>query len=267
MPKQPGQKIVIIGCGNLAWHLAKRLKTQGFDNIQVYNHRPNTKLLAFSKHLNCETFTSIERINSNADFYFICVEDKHIEQVAKRIHPTLKTSVVIHTSGSMPLDVLGKSNQTAVLYPLQTFSLKSSVNWKNLPILIESKKAGTLKKVKQLAQQISETVVTTSYTHRLNLHLAAVLVNNFSNSLYVAANQFLLEKGNKKDFNLLLPLIEQTTEKIKSMPPIEAQTGPARRNDKVVMKKHLEQLKENKDLKKLYIKLSSLIKKQQHPDA
>jgi predicted short-subunit dehydrogenase-like oxidoreductase (DUF2520 family) len=69
----------------------------------------------------------------------------------------------------------------------------------------------------------------------------------------------------KKDLNieLLLPLIKQGTRKLRSMSPKAAQTGPAKRGDTAVMQKHLELLKNNKELKQVYRLLSDLIAKQQ----
>jgi hypothetical protein len=46
------------------------------------------------------------------------------------------------------------------------------------------------------------------------------------------------------------------------MNPKAAQTGPAKRKDTVVMQKHLELLKNNKELKQVYTLLSDLIAKQ-----
>ena len=93
------------------------------------------------------------------------------------------------------------------------------------------------------------------------MHLAAVLVNNFTNAMYTAADGLL---SDKLDFKLLLPLIQRTTAKLDTMSPARAQTGPAKRGDKNVMKKHLLQLKTQPELQKIYKEMSRLIKKQQH---
>jgi F0F1-type ATP synthase beta subunit len=46
--------------------------------------------------------------------------------------------------------------------------------------------------------------------------------------------------------------------------PVKAQTGPAMRDDKLVMKKHLDLIKNNKQLTQVYKTLSDLISTQQH---
>src|SRR5690606_27140655 len=95
------------------------------------------------------------------------------------------------------------------------------------------------------------------------LHLSAVLVNNFVNALFVEANHLLADESGQRKFDLLLPLARQTVEKVKNMDPRAAQTGPAKRGDKKIIRKHLRLLKENSDLRKIYKQLSSLIVSQQ----
>ena len=102
------------------------------------------------------------------------------------------------------------------------------------------------------------------YKERLKLHLAAVLVNNFTNTLYAAASALVDEKETgKESLTILLPLIKQTTRKLEKLSPLAAQTGPAKRKDEVVIKKHIGLLAEHPDLKKLYKQLSKLIVHQQ----
>jgi predicted short-subunit dehydrogenase-like oxidoreductase (DUF2520 family) len=95
------------------------------------------------------------------------------------------------------------------------------------------------------------------------LHLAAVLVNNFTNALFVAAGDLISKKSGNKQLKILLPLIKQTVFKVESIDPREAQTGPAKRNDNSVMKKHLKLLSDNTDLQNIYKQLSHLVVKQQ----
>jgi predicted short-subunit dehydrogenase-like oxidoreductase (DUF2520 family) len=54
------------------------------------------------------------------------------------------------------------------------------------------------------------------------------------------------------DFDLLKPLILETAEKVQEMSAKTAQTGPAVRFDKNVIKAHEESLKMHPDFQKLY---------------
>ena len=80
----------------------------------------------------------------------------------------------------------------------------------------------------------------TNSEQRKQLHIAAVFVNNFTNHLAYIAKEHL----EKHDLNWenLLPLLEETLNKIKDYNPKEIQTGPARRNDLGVLKTHLNEL-------------------------
>ncbi len=258
------QKIVIIGCGNLAWHLAKHLFALQKFQVHVYNHRPNKSLTKFKTKLNFTTRNNFANIISDADYYFICVDDKFISAVSQKINADKPSSVVVHTSGSISIGELNNKNiNNAVFYPLQTFSVKDEVEWAGVPIIIEGNNGFSVKKIKKIALLFSKKVFQLNSLERLKLHLAAVIVNNFTNALYTAADNFLKKEMQNKltSFKLLLPLINQTGLKLKKISPANAQTGPAKRKDKVVIKQHLKILNDE-DLKRLYKQLSTLISKQ-----
>ena len=67
------------------------------------------------------------------------------------------------------------------------------------------------------------------------LHPAAVFASNFANHMYAIANR-LMEK-NGLPFEILIPLIQETAQKVTEVHPVAAQTGPAVRGDEVVMSK------------------------------
>ena len=260
MRERAKHKIVIIGCGNVAWHLAKQIcKLKGYE-VFVYNHKPNSLLNDFKTKLKCKTASSLNNIITDAELYFISVSDKFISTAAKSIKVNKPGAIVVHTSGSVKLDEIKAHKNTGVFYPLQTFSKQDEINWKETPIIIEAKDTTVKNKLTGFAKQFSGNVNSLNYKERLKLHLAAVLVNNFTNALYVAANDLIAEQ---KQTKLLLPLIKQTVLKLNKLDAHKAQTGPAKRKDEPVMKKHLKLLSGNADLKKIYKQMSSLIIKQQ----
>jgi predicted short-subunit dehydrogenase-like oxidoreductase (DUF2520 family) len=93
------------------------------------------------------------------------------------------------------------------------------------------------------------------------LHLAAVLVNNFTNHLATIAQDYLTTAA--LPFNWLLPLLEETVAKLKEQPALTAQTGPAKRNDQTTIQRHLELLK-REDIAVYMALTSSIIKHHQH---
>ena len=78
---------------------------------------------------------------------------------------------------------------------------------------------------------------------RLELHLAAVFANNFSNHCWTIAQQ-ICQKA-EINFDLLGPLLQQSFTKMQINGPLASQTGPAIRNDVQTLQKHLAQLPQN----------------------
>jgi predicted short-subunit dehydrogenase-like oxidoreductase (DUF2520 family) len=99
---------------------------------------------------------------------------------------------------------------------------------------------------------------------RLQIHLAAVFACNFTNAMYVSAYEIIENSLSEKDTDLLLPIMQHSFQKLQKVHPVKAQTGPAMRDDKLVMKKHLDLIKNNKQLTQVYKTLSDLISTQQH---
>ena len=255
--------LVIIGCGNVAWHLAKRIAKNENHQLKIYNHKDNGELQMFKDKFACEVFGNFKNIDKTADYYFICVSDQAIPAVVKLIKVSSLKGVVMHCAGSQPLSLLGsKAKNTAVFYPLQTFTKADKIHWSDVPIILEANHPSILPRLQNMAAMFSNNINILSYQERLQLHLAAVFANNFTNALFVEAYR-LLPKVNDAHHDLLLPLIQQTVLKLERVHPLNAQTGPAKRHDNAAMEQHLKLLKDNQTLKKIYKDLSDLIMQQQ----
>lgn len=253
------KKIVIIGCGNVAWHLAERYKKE---DLHVYNHKRNTRLNEFKERFNATTHPSILNIATDADHYFICVKDDVISDVIKKIEHLPISSLILITSGNFDIkNCKTKLRDLAIFYPIQTFSKEDEIKWKDTYIVVEGTNRTSSLRAVAVAREFSKNVIQLNYKERLQLHVAAVFANNFTNALYIEADEIL--KGLKKQLSIdiLYPLIKQGVKKLKSMPPKLAQTGPAKRGDKEVIQKHQSVLPKEK--KELYNALSLLIEKQQ----
>ena len=244
-------KIVILGTGNLAKHLYTAFtKADDVDVVQVVG-RNQKDLEQFSEH---STISNNYDAIADADAYLIAVKDDAITEVSQ--HLLKKKGIVAHTSGAIHLNAIQPKNR-GVFYPLQTFTKGKTVDFRSIPICVEAEKKESLKSLRKLADSISENVHHIDSEQRKKLHLAAVFVNNFTNYLYGIGEELCLENG--LSFDLLKPLILETAEKIRTMSPKAAQTGPARRNDKKSMKSHLELLN-NKEHITIYKLLSQAIK-------
>lgn len=233
-------KLVILGGGNLAIHLANvMLKTADVSLVQIYN-RSISAIQQFEKQV---AITDDYKKLKKADLYIICVSDNAIETISSKI--TSGNSLVVHTSGSTAMSVLKSHKRYGVFYPLQTFSKKRRVNFSKVPICLESNNSDDLKLLTKLASKISKSTYFINSEQREQLHTAAVFVNNFVNHLYHIGNEICTEHNVEP--NILQPLIEETAKKAARFSPYEAQTGPARRGDKITIEKHLKKLSKNQE--------------------
>ncbi len=247
--------IVILGAGNVGSYFGKALKDKEHTILQVYSlHLDHAKVLA--KKLNCSATDDISKINKKAEIIIFAVTDHALEDLVKKIN--IPEAIAIHTSGSTDMNIFkGHFNHFGVLYPVQTFALTDRVDWARLPICIEGSDAKTFTKIKKLALCISSKVVKMNSTKRMTLHTAAVFANNFTNHLYVLANEIL--KKDHISFKLLLPLIEQSSINLQHESPSNLQTGPAKRNNLVTIKKHLKLLSDSPEFAKIYKMMSAAI--------
>ncbi|RDY61769.1 Rossmann-like and DUF2520 domain-containing protein [Flagellimonas nanhaiensis] len=242
---------VILGTGNLARHLFGVFsKTENVDVVQVVGRNERRLVQYFdSTHISTD-FDTVK----DADVYIIAVSDRAIGDVSRFLKN--KKGLVVHTSGATEMDAIQTENR-GVFYPLQTFSEERSANFRSIPICIEARKKESLSILQELADSISDKVHKIDSEQRKKLHLAAVFVNNFTNHFYLIGEEICASAG--LSFDLLKPLIRETAEKVQSMSPAKAQTGPARRNDTISMEKHLTLLKDQKQIE-LYTLCSKAIK-------
>lgn len=257
---------MIIGTGNVAYNIAQSFQSIDHVNlIQVFNHRNSKEAKQFSKQFHCDLVTDYMAINKNANIYIIAVKDDAIAEVVKNVMPLKLKGILVHTSGSVDVSVLKSASQNiGVYYPLQTFYKGVNMNWQTTPILIEGSVKAVEIKLKQLANSVSKKVKVVDSKTRLQIHLAAVFACNFTNAMYVSAYEIIENNLSKKDTELLLPIMQQSFQKLQKVHPVKAQTGPVMRNDKLVMKKHLNLIKNNKQLTQVYKTMSDLISTQQH---
>lgn len=247
-------KIVFIGSGNVATHLATALKSSGNEIVQVYSRtRVNAEWLACK--VGSEPVDGLGDLCRDADLYIFSVKDDALPQIIAQMPQT--TGVWAHTAGSIPISVFSTYHkENGVIYPLQTFSKERKVDFKEIPIFIEGSNTDTAQLLKGLAEKISGNVQLLPSEKRRVLHLAAVFACNFTNHIYALASEIMGEEG--LPFHLLNPLIAETAAKAAVMDPHAAQTGPAVRFDEVVMQKHLALL--NDPMKKeIYALLSKSI--------
>ena len=239
--------IVIIGTGNTATVLGRKLKQAGHTIVQVAGRKPAPAVL-LAAELNASSCTTAAGLHRDASLYLLAVSDNALAGIPKEWK--LPNRLLAHTAGSVSIEVLkGSSDTYGVFYPLQ--SLRREIREiPEIPLLVDGNNDTAREQLQSLALSISPHVSVAADEQRLQLHLAAVLVNNFTNHLYALAEKYCKENG--LDFHYLLPLIKETATRLDRFSPQQLQTGPAIRNDTDTIARHLALLKEDDTLMEIY---------------
>lgn len=248
-------QIVLIGSGNVAFHLAKAFSEAQIPISQIFG-RNTTELQKISEQFSIPFSTETL---ADADLYIISVSDSSITEVSSLIKN--KNVLVAHTSGSVSREALNGNYRKSVFYPLQTFSKSKNLDYSKIPFFIDAENENDEEILKNLASKISKNVMLANDEKRKYIHLTAVFACNFVNHLFARAKEISDSQG--IPFDYFLPLIDETTQKIHELEPKLAQTGPAIRNDEKVLKLH-ESLLTDEEKLKIYKTLNESIKKMYH---
>ncbi|HEU4554258.1 MAG TPA: DUF2520 domain-containing protein [Chitinophaga sp.] len=247
-------EIVIIGAGNVAHCFGQLLKINGHQIKQVIS-RSEESAKELGEVLHAPATTDLLDIYMEADVYILAVSDAALPGLNDELR--LGKRIVVHTAGAVPLEAISRiSTHTGVLYPLQ--SLRKEIKTPPpIPIMLEAGNDEVLRRLQSLAQSIASRIEIVNSHQRLQLHLAAVLCNNFTNHLIARAKTYCEQEG--LDFTLLYPIIKETFERLEKYPPETVQTGPAMRGDAATMQLHTQLLAGDPLLQQLYKVLSDSI--------
>ncbi len=241
--------IVIIGAGNVAYHLAHQFKKAGHRILQVFS-KTEEPAEFLAEEVQASFTDDIKAINRHGSLYLIAVNDDAVEILAEQLH--FPNAIILHTCAMLPMEILEPmSDKHGVFYPLQTMTKGHELNFREIPVFIEASADDAGDEIYHLAKGISDKVLHADLKKRKALHLAAVFANNFSNHLFHASSQLLA----RSDMNLdiLMPLIKETVRKIESHKPYDVQTGPAKRGDMKTVEEHLELLNDFQDFREIYL--------------
>ena len=235
--------IVMVGAGNLATHLACALYEQGYRIRQVYSRTEESASL-LANQVEADYTNQVEKLCPQAAIYICALKDDVLPTLIPQLTAVNPNALWLHTAGSIPMDVWeGHVERYGVIYPLQTFSKHRKVDFEQIPIFIEVKHEGDLGTLDYMAHRLTD----------------KVYACNFTNHMYALAQELLDDYG--LPFDVMLPLIDETTQKVHRLSPKQAQTGPAARGDKKVMDAHRKMLADKPQLECIYQLLSDSIEK------
>jgi predicted short-subunit dehydrogenase-like oxidoreductase (DUF2520 family) len=240
-------QMVIIGSGNVATVLGNQFREAGYQIMQVFSRQP-AHAARLAEELQCGYTSRWSALYPDAAIYLAALSDDALKGLSEEL--SLPDKLLVHTSGAVPKEVLLKvSVHSGVLYPLQ--SLRKELRpFPEIPLLVDANQEADRQRITELARSISGRVAAADNDTRLKLHLAAVLVNNFTNHIYALADEYCRSEG--VDFSMLLPLIRETAGRLSRIAPGDAQTGPAIRGDEATIARHLELIDNYKDIKEVY---------------
>lgn len=249
--------VIVVGSGNVASSFCRLVHESKELLLIAIIARNEEKGIALATKYGTSYYSIDSKGFPQADLIIIAVNDAAITEVAK-----LKfqgSPILVHTAGAISKEVLQPyAKEYGVLYPLQSLSTKDkTVN--EVPILFEGNNEMVTAKLANVATQLSSIYFEVADEERLKYHLSAVFINNFSNHLFTMAYDYCTK--NNLDFSLLLPLLKATANKITASSPLILQTGPAVRNDKVTIDRHLKLLNGEKEMMEVYELFTELIVK------
>ena len=232
-----GMKVVLIGRGRLATNLEHVLLAAGHEVVSI-NSR------------------TLESLPTEADIFIVAVKDAALSDVIHAATKGREGQLFVHTAGSMPMDLFaGLTSHYGVFYPMQTFSKERMVDFNAISLFLEANDAVSMERLKMLAATLSPHIYELDSEGRKHLHLAAVFACNFVNHCYALSAEVLSAKG--LPFSVMLPLVDETAQKVHELEPREAQTGPAVRGDRNVMEMQAAMLAGHPAVKHIYETLSN----------
>lgn len=249
--------IVLIGAGNVATHLGKAFHEVGCRIRMVYSRtKESARILAES--IGCPYTTDITSIDNEADIYIVSLKDSVLDHILPELVKCNSKALFVHTAGSVSIDIWkGLTHRYGVLYPMQTFSKQRDINFDNVHFFIEANTEEDTELLIKTASLISRHIFKASSEQRKYLHISAVFACNFANHMYSICEHLLTSHG--LPFSAMLPLIDETAEKVHHLSPVSAQTGPAQRDDHNIMNNHLSLLKDEPEITELYLRISENI--------
>ena len=234
-------RIVLIGRGRLATNLEHALLSAGHEVASI-NSR------------------TLEALPLEADVYIVAVKDAALADVIRAATKGRESQLFVHTAGSMPMDIFkGLTVHYGVFYPMQTFSKERLVDFNDISVFLETNDDVSMERLKMLATTLTTHIYELDSEGRKHLHLAAVFACNFVNHCYALSAEVLAAKG--LPFSVMLPLVDETAQKVHELAPKDAQTGPAVRGDQNVMQMQANMLAEKPTVKQIYEALSNDIQR------
>jgi len=247
--------IAIIGAGVVGTAIGYLLKQSGYSITGIGSRLMESAGKARDFIGQGEASTDLVRIARNADIVFITTSDDAIEQVCNHISGQRgfkPGSLVAHTSGALPVEVLDGAKQagalTVCIHPLQSLpSVQEALRNISGSYFCLEGDSSSLKAARELVKALNGLELTIAPGGKSLYHAGAAAVSNFLVATIGFGLQLHEAAGiNRRDsLNALLPLIRGTLKNVEQLGIPDALTGPIARGDVHTVQNHLHSIEQN----------------------
>ena len=255
--------IAFVGTGNVAFRFSLALQEKGYDIPHIYGRteKHRDRLVKALRTNGASTQPACTYTDLTSDtLVVIAVTDDAISDVVKEMAAGMagqdRLPAVVHTSGATDIAVMRPLEEIGcrcgVMYPLMTLSRNKNVEFRDVPLLLETADSDLATMLDSIASDLGSEHYFYSSEQRLKMHVAAVFTTNFVNYLLGLAFPIV-----QHDHPLLIPSTIEAVRNAFLHTPASTLTGPARRGDMATIQKHLDLLekmglKEQEEMYRLF---------------
>lgn len=248
------KKILIIGAGNLGTSLFRVLNETQPGSVYLYGKQAYTYQNqdyipeeSYTHFLNAEIINKVSTI-------IICVQDDRIKEATRAfLLYKLNKKVILHTSGAKDAAELehlkNRGAYIASLHPLQSFATKFADprKWHHIVMAFQGDKE-CYNSAKEITNQLSANLIVLNEDQKIALHIAGVVAANYLVALLSISENILGQAGiNQLPKNeIIQPLLNGVAENYKENPVESILSGPLKRGDVNVLRKHIQYLRIHK---------------------
>ena len=246
-------KIILIGTGRMGFAQARIARFFNDEILLAIDSNPGAlKEFSDTFQIRCtSTFDDLPQLH--ADLIWLTVNDDAIEHVAETISGTLHPdTVILHTSGALSSKIIKKhtNNPCGSFHPLAPCPLKQITDaecvslYRGVMHAFEGdSKAHEI--VVQLSERLNSPCIALPSDAKPLYHASAVIASNYPLILINMATELLVECGFSRDQALEATkrLCQQSLKVLDHAQPLDALTGPIKRNALETIQTHESVLK------------------------
>ena len=259
-------KITIIGPGALGRVLAIALHRAGYTVDEVVSSgRSASKVAArdIARRIGARA-VAFSEAEISSDLVWITVPDRRIEEVAEKLsRRRVPIKYAVHSSGAQAsselrvLTSLGQGTLVASAHPMMSFVAASKATLSGVPFALEGD-SGLLQILRKTIADLGGRSFLIPTQAKAQYHALGALVSPMLIALFSMAEGVGGKMGLRgKEYKALIePIVQQTVQNYFQTSAAEAFSGPIRRGDTEIIKKHLKTVAHSRPLKAAYAALA-----------